>query len=362
MFLTRAFACLLLLVAAASCAPRGAAPRLSADVWRAIESDIAAAAAQGFRGAVAVRVEGEAPFTAVAGHADREGRIPITPSTLFQVASISKYFAAAATLMLAERGALALDDPLADHLDGLPADHGAIRVRELLGHTSGLANAYAAEGIAERDSALAALGRVVLDPARRGKFGYSNDGYELLAILVEVVAGKPYEQFVHRELLEPAGVSGIRFWSEADLTDPRIVAQCLADDRPGPALRARNYGVLGSAAILATPQALIDWQIALWSGKILAARSLDEMFTERSAVSIGSAGYGVFIAHSPGRGRQLLARGYEDWGANAVLSHWPDQGVAIAVVTSSGPPESTGHPGWSRTLSDSIAARLLGRP
>jgi CubicO group peptidase (beta-lactamase class C family) len=343
-------------------APHGGAPRLSADVRRAIESDIAAAAARGFRGAVAVRVEGETPFTSVAGHADREGRIPITSSTLFQVASISKYFAAAAILKLAEGGALALDDSLAKHLDGLPADHGAIRVRELLGHTAGLANAYAAEGIAERDSALAALGRVPIDPAQRGKFGYSNDGYELLAILVEVVVGKPYEQFVHRELLEPAGVSGIRYWSETDLIDPHIVAQCLDDARPGPALRARNYGVLGSAAVLATADALLDWQFALWSGKVLSARSRDEMFTERSAVSIGSAGYGVFIAHSPGRGRRLLARGYEDWGANAVLSHWPDLGVAIAVVTSSGPAEATGHPGWSRTLSDSIAARLLGRP
>ncbi len=357
----RASVCFLLLVAGPSCAPR-AESRLAAGARKAIEAEVAAAAAEGFSGAVAVRVEKEAPFTVVAGHADREGRIPVTSSTLFQVASISKYFTAAATLKLAERGKIALDDSPGKYLSGLPPDHGAIHVRELLGHTSGLANAYAAEGIAERDRALAALGQVPIDPARRGKFGYSNDGYELLAILVEVVAGMPYEQFVHRELLEPAGVSGIRYWSEADLTDPHLVAQCLDAARPGPALRARNYGVLGSAAVLATPEALVDWQLAVWSGKVLSTRWRDEMFTERTKVSIGGAGYGVFIAQMPGGGRRLLARGYEDWGANAVLSHWPDRGVAIAVVTSSGPPEATRHPGWSRTLTDSIAARVLGRP
>jgi len=361
MLSARAVASFLFLVAGPSCAPR-AEPRLAAELRRAIEAEIAAAAAQGFSGAVAVQVENEEPLTVVAGHADREGRIPVTSSTLFQVASISKYFAAAATLKLAERGKIALEDSLAKYLAGLPLDHGAIRVRELLGHTSGLANAYAAEGIAERDRALAALGQVPIDPARRGKFGYSNDGYELLAILVEVVAGTPYEQFVHRELLVPAGVSGISYWSETDLTDPHLVAQCLDAGRPGPMLRARNYGVLGSAAVLATPEALIDWQLAVWSGKVLSARWRDEMFAGRSTVSIGSAGYGVFIAPTPGGGRRLLARGYEDWGANAVLSHWPSQGVAIAVVTSSGPPEATGHPGWSRTLTDSIAARVLGRP
>jgi CubicO group peptidase (beta-lactamase class C family) len=354
-------ASLVLFVAGAD-APVGGTPRLTDAVRRAIETEIAAAAAEGFSGAVAVRVEAEPAFTSVAGHADRQGRVPVTASTLFQVASISKYFAAAATLKLVERGRLSLDDPLSKYLDGLPVDHGAIRVRELLDHTSGLANAYAAEGIADRDGALAALGKVPIDAARRGRFGYSNDGYEFLAILVEVISGKPYEQFVHAELLEPAGVSGIRYWSEADLTDPHIVAQCLAADRPGAELRARNYGVLGSAAVLATPTALIDWQLALWSGKVLSATSRDEMFKERLEVSIGSAGYGVFIAHSPTRGRRLLARGYEDWGANAVLSHWPEAGVAIAVVTSTGPAESTGHPGWSRTLTDAIADRVLGPP
>ena len=361
MLCARDVACLLL-VAGPACAPRGESPQLAADVRRALEAEVAAAAGQGFSGAVAVRAENGASFTLVAGGADRQGQIPVTSSTLFQVASISKYFTAAAILKLAERGEIGLDDSLSQYLGGLPADHGAIRVRELLGHTSGLANAYAAEGIAERDRALAALGQVPIDPARRGKFGYSNDGYEFLAILVEVIGGVPYEQFVHRELLAPAGVSGIRYWSEIDLTDPHLVAQCLNEARPGPALRARNYGVLGSAAVLATPEALLDWQLAVWSGKVLSLRWRDEMFAERTKVSIGSAGYGVFIAQTSGGGRRLLARGYEDWGANAVLSHWPSQGVAIAVVTSSGPPEATGHPGWSRTLTDSIAARLLGRP
>jgi hypothetical protein len=120
--------------------------------------------------------------------------------------------------------------------------------------------------------------------------------------------------------------------------------------------------VLGSAGILATASALLDWHAAVWAGKVLSSGSRETMFTPHLQVSIGNAGYGVFVNTTPDRGRQILARGYEDWGANAVLSHWPDHGVAIAVITSTGPAESTGHPGWSRTLSAAIADHLLPGP
>jgi CubicO group peptidase (beta-lactamase class C family) len=338
--------------------PLAGVVRLKPEIRASIQKAVAAAATRGFSGALALRVNGEAPFFAVAGSADGAGRVPVTPSTLFQVASISKYFTAVATLKLVEEGKISLDDPIGKFLPELPADHAAILVKELLPHTSGLANAYAAEGIGDRAKAIAALGRVPVDRTKRGEFGYTHDGYELLAMIVEIVSGVPYEKFVHRELLDKARISGIRYWSEVDLADPHQVAQCL---RPMAAkLARRNYGTLGSSAVVSTADALADWQLAVWAGKVLPPSLRDQLFTERVPTSIGAAGYGVFLAHDGERGRRLLARGYEDWGANAVLSHWPEAGVVLAVVTSSGPAESTGHPGWSRELTDTVAGIIFG--
>jgi CubicO group peptidase (beta-lactamase class C family) len=350
---------LLLALALLSLDPPGsAAAGLGPELRAAIEREVAAAEQRGFRGQVAVRLEQESPLVMVAGSADLEGRVPVTLSTQFQVASITKYITAAAVLRLVESRKLGLDEPIGRHVPGLPAGHAELRIRELLAHTSGLPNAYAAEGISDRDRAIAALGAVELDPRARGTFRYTNDGYELLALAVELVSGEPYERFVHRELLERAGGPAIRYWTETDVSDPRQIATCLRTISPP--LRRRNYGVLGSAALVATADALIDWQLAVWGGRVISAAMRDEMFTERLPVSLGSVGYGVFIDHDEGRGLRLLARGYEDWGANAVLSHWPEAGVVVAVVTSSGPAEETGHPGWSRELTSTVSDLIFG--
>lgn len=94
-----------------------------------------AAASTGFRGAVLAAKHGEVVVAVGVGSADLRDRVANTPNTLFEIASATKQFTGAATMRLVQDGRLALDDPLAKLLPGVPEDCQAITVEHLLRHT-----------------------------------------------------------------------------------------------------------------------------------------------------------------------------------------------------------------------------------
>ena len=60
-------------------------------------------------------------------------------------------------------------------------------------------------------------------------------------------------------------------------------------------------------------------------------------------MSLGQAALGAFLIDHPDLGKVLSARGYEDWGDNAILNHYLERGMILAVVTSKGPAEEPGR-------------------
>ncbi|HET7842637.1 MAG TPA: serine hydrolase domain-containing protein, partial [Xanthomonadales bacterium] len=88
--------------------------------------------------AVAVVRGGDTVKAAGYGIEDLESGVPVSADTYFEIGSITKTFTAQAVLLLVEDGALALDDPLAKHLDGLPHAWRSLTLRQLLTHTSSI--------------------------------------------------------------------------------------------------------------------------------------------------------------------------------------------------------------------------------
>jgi CubicO group peptidase (beta-lactamase class C family) len=146
------------------------------------------------------------------GMADLEHRVPITPETRFELASVSKPFTAYAVMLLAREGRLALDDDVRRYLPELP-DHGTtITIRHLLHHTSGLSEwrqilAYA--GVRSGDTVtlqdvLDMLGyQRVLDFAPGSRWQYSNTNYTLLAEIVTRVTGRPFGEWMAEHVFLP---------------------------------------------------------------------------------------------------------------------------------------------------------------
>lgn len=339
-FLFTAVACTTAPQAESDAPARCTPPSVETDaaLQRTLDAAVDRALADGFAGQVAVLRGDTFVYRRSAGSADLAGTVPVTDGTLFHVASITKYFTAALILRAAEDGRLSLDAPVGQFAPSTNIAARGTTIADLLAHRSGLGASYAAEAYTDADAAFAAIDAVAVDPARIGAFHYSNDGYDLLAIIAERIYGERYEPTLRREVLARACVEHAGFWGDGRLTDPHYRGQPLSQP-DAPLMSQRNYGMIGSAGLLVTAYDLALYQRALRAGRVLSPASLEQLTAPRGDVSIGQAAYGAFLVEHPELGRVLSARGYEDWGDNAILNEYLDCNVIVAVVTSRGPPE-----------------------
>ena len=328
-----------------------------AAVVGAIDRILDAALADGFAGGVAMSKGGNLIYVRVAGFADRAGTIPVTPNTLFHVASMTKYITAILALKAVDEGAIALDSAIAPYVAGTDLAGQGYTFADLLGHRTGLGSSYAAESIRDAGGALHAIDAAGIDKSRVGTFRYSNDGYDLLGIILERIYDQPYEALVRQKLMAPACVTKFGFWGDTAITDPHRVSQPLTELPE--ALRGRNYGMLASAGLLITARDLVQFQNSLRRGLVLSPASSSELFAPRGEISIGSATFGGFLVDRPGLGRTISVRGYEDWGDNGYLTEYVDCGVTLAILTSRGPAEDSGKPAFRDSISDAIETRVL---
>jgi CubicO group peptidase (beta-lactamase class C family) len=196
---------------------------LDAALGRLTERDVPGVAA------AVVSADGRIRF-ACAGVGDLATRRPTTPDTVHLWFSMTKIVTATAVMQLVERGALRLDDRVDSFLPSFPVPRAGwppVEVRHLLSHSSGIANPLPVRWVHRAD----APGR---DPrefaadllARHGKLrspagsraAYSNLGYVALGELIAAVAGRPYEDYVHSEILDPLGMqrTGFAYEPSAD--------------------------------------------------------------------------------------------------------------------------------------------------
>lgn len=169
--------------------------------------------------------QGEILYAKGFGVQSLETRVPVSPDSIFGVASVSKCFVACAILQLSECGKLHLDDPLVRHLpDFRLADerYAQITIRQILSHTSGMPDMdeyeYVAlvshpesdEGAAERYMRGLSNRKMVATPGEQ--FFYSNIAYNLLGVLITRVSGKSFEDYMIENILRPAGMPDSTFF------------------------------------------------------------------------------------------------------------------------------------------------------
>lgn len=323
-------------------------PNLAAKIDPIVNS----ALERGFAGGVVVMRDGAVIYHRYAGSSSLTEDIPITAETLFHTASTSKYLTAALVLNAAEEGVIDLSASIESLAPKTRLAARGVTFMDLLAHRSGLGSSYVSEEETTGDGALAAIDAEEFDEARAGTYRYSNDGYDVLGILLERVYEKPYEALVREKIFSPFCLDRPRIWSEVDVSDPHIVSQPL---RPVPeSLRGRNYGLIASGGLLISALDLVRYQEALTSGALLSDASLGLLYAPRGVSRIGDVAFGSFIIDAGALGRRIRAGGAEDWGDNAILNHYRDHGIIVAVVTSRGPAENTNQPLFRDEISQAI--------
>ena len=194
--------------------------RVDAGLARLVDPIVVAAVADGFAGGVALMRDGALIFDRVAGFSDRRGKVAVTAATLFHVASITKYVTALLTLAAVDEGRLELAAPVGRLAPGTRLAERGVTFLDLLAHRSGLGSSYAAERKSDPAAAFEAIDSQPIDAAKVGRFRYSNDGYDLLAVLLERAYNRSYEELVREKVFSRACLDGPRLWADVDLTDP----------------------------------------------------------------------------------------------------------------------------------------------
>ena len=170
--------------------------------------------------AVAVIHNGKIVYKRGVGMADIEREVPITPTTPFHVASVSKQFTAFAIHLLAQDGKLSLDDDIRKHLPELHDFGKTITIRHLINHTSGLRDqwnllamaGWRLEDVITEDDIFRLIRRqraLNFEPGH--EFAYSNTGYTLLALIVKRVSGQPLPAFAKERMFRPLGMVNTHF-------------------------------------------------------------------------------------------------------------------------------------------------------
>ena len=174
-----------------------------------------------FNGAWLYAEKGEIVSKGVLGFRDPADTLPITEDTIFQLASVTKQFTAAAVMLVRRKGLLGLDDEITKYFPEIP--YPGVTVRHLLSHTSGIPDYFddadwfikiwkEEKRVPGNDEIL----RFLRETKAKSYFApgeglrYSNTGYNLLALLVERLSGVPYEEFLQKNIFEPAGMSSTR--------------------------------------------------------------------------------------------------------------------------------------------------------
>lgn len=214
------------------------APPASPQVEAAMKPWVDSCKLAGIIGIIADR-KGAVLYQNLIGYADVGARKPISADNVFWVASMTKMFAGASIMMLADEGKVSLDDPVTKFIPLLgrwmvtaekDADHLLLRplarpvtIRHLLSHTSGLTGMSelqketGADSTPLRERALSSVtGPLQWQPG--DKYQYGNQGMNIAARVVEVVSGMAYEDFLQKRFFEPLGMTETTFWPSDEQT------------------------------------------------------------------------------------------------------------------------------------------------
>jgi CubicO group peptidase (beta-lactamase class C family) len=313
-----------------------------------LDQKVKKATAEGFSGSLLLAYGSDILLDRGYGWADVSRKRRATPDTRYWVASISKQFTAAAILNLEKQGKLSTSDVISKFLPELPPDKAGITIHELLTHTSGIAQNYAADGISDLEEAVKAIGEKPLLRAP-GQFHYANENYNLLSMVVQVACGCRFEDYLREQLFVPAGMTHSGFWAMLSKRDARETASVLKV--PSGDVARPNWGLRGATGVLSTSRDLYRWQQALFTGQILSNSAREKML--RGYIKLDDkteVGYGWYRSRTL-RGKLVLwTRGTEDLGHNAIIKVYPDQNLVLIIASNAGGDRKAA----SRLLSDNL--------
>lgn len=240
-----------------------------------------------FNGAVLVAENGKVIYKKGLGLANMEWNVPNEVDTKFRLGSITKQFTATLIMQLVEQGKLKLDGKISEYLPDYRKDVGdKVTIHHLLTHTSGIPSYTGMPNFfaeVSRDPYTPtefvkkyASGDFEFEPGT--KFRYNNSGYFLLGAIIEKVHGKPYEQVLKENVFDPLGMKNSGYDHHDTILNKRAAGyeKTPTGYRNAPYLDMSLPYAAGS--LYSTIEDLLLWDQALYTDKLISAKSKELMF------------------------------------------------------------------------------------
>jgi len=253
-----------------------------------------------FNGTWLYAEHGEIISKGAVGFRDAEDRLPMREDSIFDLASVSKQFTAAAIMLLVRKGLVGLEDEITKYFPGLP--YPGVTVRQLLTHTGGvpdylddinwLIGIWEKEGrIPDNNDVLRFLCEGTSEPyfAPGDGYEYCNSGYCLLALIVERVSGVSFEDFLRKNIFEPAGMNSTAVchvrrdgWPSDDFVRSLVLEDgkyILPDNSKNDSDVIPEDGTSGEGNVYSNIFDLLAWDRALREETILTREEQQLMYT-----------------------------------------------------------------------------------
>ena len=291
--------------------------------------------------ALSIVRDGEIIYKRGYGMANLEYDIPIAPTTVFDIASVSKQFAGFAIATLLHEGKLSLDDDIRMHLPDVPDFGTKITIRHLVHHTSGLRDWVQTLVIAggEMDDVISF--KHILKMVRRQKelnfepgtaFLYSNTGYNLLAEIVEKITGDSFREWTDANIFKPLAMTSTHFHDDHEMIVKNRAYSYLSVKDNGFKNAVNNLTALGSSSLYSTVEDLAKWILNFDNARI-GGQAVVEQMHQRGVLNNGkqiSYAFGLDIGEY--RALKTVGHGGSWRGFRSHLLCFPDQKFGIVIL------------------------------
>lgn len=294
-----------------------------------------------FHGSILVAKNGKILYNNQIGYANFRKKELLNEASVFQLASVSKQFTAAAIMLLHERNQLKLSDTVNNYFPNFPYKN--VTIKNLLNHTSGLPKYFwVAEHKWKQKKAPTNSEMMTLlessnvqrffKPGRN--FDYSNTGYFVLASIVEKISGASFSSFLKENIFGPLEMNNSFVYSfendpikENQLTGYRIYRGWRHLKINGTV----NDAIVGDKNVYATSKDLYKWILGLNNGKLLSKESLDLMYTKGETVYGRKVPYGFGFRINTKEQKTIYHHG--KWnGFSTGLTQYPEDDLVVIIL------------------------------
>jgi CubicO group peptidase (beta-lactamase class C family)/D-alanyl-D-alanine dipeptidase len=280
------------------------------------------------------------------GIANPKDSTPATARTVYRVGSVSKLFTDIGVMQLVERGVLDLDAPVNRYVpDFHPTGRGAaaITLRQLMSHRSGLVREppvghYFDNSSPSLEATVRSLSDTRLAYAPGSRTKYSNAGIAVVGLAVATAGQNRFAQYLAENVLRPMGLEDSAFEPESSIARRIAQASMWTLDHRGFPAPTFELGMAPAGSMYSTVLDLGRFMSVLFArgrtsrGRVLSARSLEQMWTPQFAARGARTGFGLGFDISSLDGRRVVRHGGAIYGFATELAALPDDSVGVVVA------------------------------